>query len=110
MTNDEKLQKKMIEIQEDMFNDAFTKTIEETSEKCVERYGHVNAMSISVSLSHVFAASLASLTLEYSKKEENQVYDAFFERVVEEAHEYKKLIAPNDLFKILNVDKDECPS
>ena len=103
--------KEIIEIQEDMFNDAFTKTIEETSEKCVERYGHVNAMSISVSLSHVFAASLASLTLEYSKKEENQVYDAFFERVVEEAHEYKKeLVSPNDLFKILNVDKGECPS
>jgi len=103
--------KEIIEIQEDMFNDAFTDALEETTENCVKRYGHVNAGAICVSLSHMFAASLASLTLDYSKKEEKQLYNAFFERVVEEAHEYKKeLVSPNDLFKILNVDKGECPS
>ena len=61
---------------------------------------------MSVSLAHALAASLATLTLSYSKKEEKRVYDMFFKSIAEEAHKFKEEIGePEDLFEDLMDNK-----
>ena len=48
--------------QAEEFENAISKVVKETTEKCIEIYGQVNAMAISASLARTFAASMAVLT------------------------------------------------
>ena len=90
--------------QAEEFENAISKVVKETTEKCIEIYGQVNAMAISASLARTFAASMAVLTKDLPQKDEKRITNMFFETIVEEMHHLKKEMneSPKELFEIIN--------
>ena len=90
--------------QAEAFETAISKIVKETTEKCIELYGKVNAMAISVSLARTFAASLAVLTKDFPPKDEKRITNMFFETIVEEMLHLKKEMneSPEEFDEIFN--------
>jgi hypothetical protein len=98
-------EEKLVDKQVDEYEAALSQAIKDTTMQQVKRYGHANAMAISVSLARSFAASLAVLTSNFSEEEEKKIHNWFFECIKEEVLHLKEEALSTNLFEDLKDNK-----
>jgi hypothetical protein len=85
----------LIDKQMEIFIDAFNKTIQEETEKCVKKDGKVYSQAISMALGNALGASLGALTSKLSDSEAEDIYELVCNVVKECANTCRKDLSNN---------------